>query len=96
MAQDDFSWMNDPSLKGIDSAKLQMLMQFANQGKGKSQNDLLPFLMAAARQSQSNGTSFSAQEADLIIQVMKQGKSPEETARIDRMITMLRQMKGKH
>ena len=37
MTQDDFSWMNDPSLKGIDNAKLQMLMQFARQGKGKSQ-----------------------------------------------------------
>ncbi len=96
MTQDDFSWMNDPSLKGIDNAKLQMLMQFARQGKGKFQNDLLPFLMAAAKQSQSNGTSFSDQEADLIVNVMKQGKSAEETAKIDRMITMLRQMRGKH
>ncbi|MGI6017256.1 MAG: hypothetical protein ACOX8M_00380 [Marvinbryantia sp.] len=95
MAQDEFSWMNDPSLKGIDTAKLQMLMQFAAQGKGKSQNDLLPFLMTAVKQSQSNGTSFSSQEADLIINVMKQGKSPEEIAKIDRMLTMLRQMRGK-
>ena len=52
--------------------------------------------MAAAKQSQSNGTSFSDQEADLIVNVMKQGKSAEETAKIDRMITMLRQMRGKH
>ncbi len=95
MTQDDFSWINDPSLKGIDHTKLQMLMQFAAQGKGKSQHDLLPFLMAAARQSQSNGTSFSSQEADLIINVMKQGKSPEETAKIDRMLTMLRQIRKK-
>lgn len=93
MPQDDFSWMKDPSLKGIDHAKLQMLMNFASQGKGKSQNDMLPFLMAAARQSQASGTSFSSQEADLIVNVMKQGKSPEEAAKIDRMITMLRQMR---
>ena len=48
MANNDFSWMNNPALKNIDAAKLQMLMTLANQGKGKSQKELLPFLMRAA------------------------------------------------
>lgn len=96
MPQDDFSWMKDPSLTGIDNAKLQMLMNFASQGKGKSKNDLLPFLMAAARQSQTSGTSFSSQEADLIVNVMKRGKSPEEAEKIDRMVAMLQQMRRKN
>ena len=88
-----FSWMNNPALKNIDASKLQMLMSMANQGMGKSQNELLPFLMAAASQSKASGNSFSSNEVDIIINAIKQGKSPEETARIDQIISLMQQMR---
>ena len=34
MSQD---WMKDPSLSGIDPAKMALLQSFINQGSGKSQ-----------------------------------------------------------
>ena len=47
MPMDNNSWMNDPSLSGIDPKKLMMLMQLKNQAGGKSMNEILPFLLAA-------------------------------------------------
>ena len=91
----DPTWMNHPSLNGIDPAKLQMLMTFAEQGKGKSQKELLPFLLAAARQSKNNGMAFSPQETDAIIEVMKIGKSPGEIQKIEQLRAMMKSFLSK-
>lgn len=87
------SWMNHPNLAGMDASKLAMLSAFAEQGAGKSPQDLLPFLMSAASQSKSKGMQFTPQEMDTIIQVLKMGKSPAEAARMDRMLQMLKLMR---
>lgn len=88
-------WVNNPSLKNIDTAKLQMLLSMAEQGKGLSQKELLPFLMTAASNSKSNGASFSKDETDLILDVLKQGKSAEEIARIDKVRSLIQMMKSR-
>ena len=88
--QENASWTKDPSLAGMDPAKLAMLNSFAQQGSGKSPQELLPLLMAAASQSRAKGTRFSREEMDAIIQVLKAGKSPEDTARMDKIIQMMK------
>ena len=88
--QENASWTKDPSLAGMDPAKLAMLNSFVQQGSGKSPQELLPLLMAAASQSRAKGTRFSREEMDAIIQVLKAGKSPEETARMDKIIQMMK------
>ncbi|MCI7812635.1 MAG: hypothetical protein SO016_07765 [Lachnospiraceae bacterium] len=88
------NWMNHPNLKNIDKKKLQALWALTNQGAPKSQNDFLPFLMAAASQSKKDGISFSPQEIDTIIEVIKAGKSPEEAQKIDRLRMMMNLMKS--
>ena len=88
--QENASWTKDPSLAGMDPAKLAMLNSFAQQGSGKSPQELLPLLMAAASQSRAKGTRFSREEMDAIIQVLKAGKSPEETAPMDKIIQMMK------
>lgn len=88
--QENASWTKDPSLAGMDPAKLAMLNSFAQQGSGKSPQELLPLLMAAASQSRAKGTRFSREEMAAIIQVLKAGKSPEETARMDKIIQMMK------
>ena len=86
-------WSKDPSLSVIDSAKLNMLLSLTQNGKLKSQSELLPFLLAASKNSRENGLSFSPAERELIIQVIKKGKSPEEAARIDQFVSLLRSTK---
>ena len=89
-ARENTSWTKDPSLAGLDPAKLAMLNSFARQGAGKSPQELLPLLMAAASQSRAKGTRFSREEMESIIQVLKVGKSPEEIARMDQIIQMMK------
>lgn len=87
------SWMNNPRLSGIDMSKLEMLQNLANQGSQKSQSDLMPFLMAAANQGKANGLSFQPNEIDTIIEVLKMGKSPQEAAKLDKIVNLMRMMK---
>ncbi|MCI5699238.1 MAG: hypothetical protein MR308_02420 [Lachnospiraceae bacterium] len=90
----DQSWMNNPNLQGIDKAKLEMLSQLASQGQNqtKSQSDLLPFLMMAANTSKEKGMQFKPNEMDMIVEVLKMGKSQEEIAQIDKMIMLMKMM----
>jgi len=91
----DQNWINNEALKGIDPAKLQMLSQLAAQGQQqtKSQSDIMPFLMMAANSSKENGMQFNGQEMDMIIEVLKMGKSPQEIAQIEKMMLLLKMMK---
>ena len=69
-----------------------MLQNLAIQGSQKSQSDLMPFLLAAANQGKSNGLSFSSSEISTIIEVLKAGKSPQEAAKLDRIVSLMRMM----
>lgn len=91
----DNSWMDNPSLNGIDKNKLEMLSQFAAQGQAqtKSQADLMPFLMMAANSSKEKGMQFTGNEMDMIIEVLKMGKSREEIAQIEKMMMLLKMMR---
>ena len=84
MSSDDKQndWSQDPSLSGIDFARLQALQQMASQSRGKSQAEMMPFLLSLMQGNQG-GAQFSASEADLIISAIKAGKSKQEAAKID-------------
>ena len=49
--------------------------------------------MTAANTSKEKGLQFSNAEMELVIQVLKRNKSPEETARIDQMLQMIKMLK---
>ena len=88
MSSDDKQndWSQDPSLSGIDFARLQALQQMASQSRGKSQAEMMPFLLSLMQ----GGAQFSASEADLIISAIKAGKSKQEAAKIDQMVRLFR------
>ena len=90
MAQE---WMNDPTLAGIDPAKMALLNSLVQQGSKKNQNEMLAFLMSAAANSKRNGLQFSPGEMDMIAKVLKKGKSPQETAKMDRMLSMMKMLR---
>lgn len=58
----------------------------------KTPQELLPFLMSAASTNKSKGVRFSPQEMEAIIQVLKAGKSPEESARMDKILQMFKML----
>lgn len=83
-------WRNNPKLAQMDKSKLDMLQNLAAQGNGKNANELLPFIMGAAAQGKQGGLKFNANEISTIIEVLKMGKSPEETERLDRVINLMK------
>lgn len=91
--QEASSWMENPALAGMDMSKLALLNTLANQGAGKSPQEMLPFLLSAVSQGKSKGMEFNSQEMETIIQVLKIGKSPQEIQRMEKIIQMMKLMR---
>ena len=86
-------WKKDPKLEDIDAAKLDMLQKLAEKGSGKSASDMLPFLMSAAASGKKNRLNFSQNEISAVLEVMKTGKSPQEIAKIDKIVNLMRMIR---
>ena len=88
-------WMKSDNVNGIDPLKLQMLNSIASQGSQKGMSELLPFLVSSLSNTQkkSRTLSFTSKEIDCIIEALKQNKTPEETARIERMLQLIKMMR---
>lgn len=85
-------WKDNPDLSGIDPNKLLLLQQLAEQGQNKNMQEMLPFLMNAAMQGKKSGLKFSESEISSILGVLKTGKSPEECAKVDKIVSLLKMM----
>lgn len=81
-------WMNDPALAGIDRAKLEFLQALVFESRGLQKAQMLPFLMAVAKRGQADHITFSDEEIDTIVEVIKKESSPEDAAVIDNMMRM--------
>lgn len=87
------NWQDNPKLAGMDRSKLDMLQQMAQQGAGKSPSDLLPFIMNAAAKGKSAGLRFNPNVINTIIEVLKMGKSPQERAKLDQVVNLMKMMR---
>ena len=87
------NWQDNPKLAGMDRSKLDMLQQMAQQGAGKSPSDLLPVIMNAAAKGKSAGLRFNPNEINTIIEVLKMGKSPQERAKLDQVVNLMKMMR---
>ena len=57
--------------------------------RGKTGRSLAPVMMSLITQANQKGIRFSEQEMTLILQLLKEGKSQEEQARIDQMVAFV-------
>lgn len=85
-------WMNDPSLAGIDRAKLDFLQMMVFESQSLSPKELLAFLMNITKKN-SNSVSFTKEEMDAVITVLRKNSTPEEIARIDKIMKLRAQKK---
>lgn len=81
-------WMNDPALAGIDKAKLEFLQALVFESRTLKKEQMLPFLMAVAKRGQAEHITFTNEEIETIVAVIKRESSPEEAATIDKMMRM--------
>lgn len=85
-------WLNNPALKNMDPAKLELFKLAASQVEGKSGNAMAPVIMSLIMNANKKGIQFTPDEISLILQVLKQGKSPAEQKNIDQTVQMVKTM----
>ncbi len=82
--------MNHPLMNGMDPIKMELIKNAATQTAGKSGNSLAPVLMSLISSAQKKNIQFSSEEFDLIMDVIKDGKTKKEQTQIDSTINMVR------
>lgn len=80
------SWMEDPSVQNIAPEKLAFLSQLYNQGQGKSQKEMMAFLMPMLAQAKKKGLTFTPQELQIAIAAIREASSPQELQQIDQIL----------
>ncbi len=81
-------WMKDDSLKDIDPYKLEFLQALVFESRQLKKEQMLPFLMAVAKRGQDKKISFSDEEVNAIVAVLRKHASPEEIAKIEKVMSL--------
>lgn len=86
-------WMNHPAMKNLDPVKLELIRTAARQTEGKSGKALAPVMLSLIVSANKRGIRFTAEETDLILAIMKEGKTDSEKKQIDHMVDSVRKTK---
>ena len=86
-------WMSDPLLKDMDHSKLEFIQKLVFELYNLSEKERLPFLLALAKRAQKENVSFSTEEVELIITVVKKHSTPEELNKLDQVLKMFQARK---
>ena len=89
-------WMNNPAMKSIDPAKLELIRMAASKTSGKTGKELAPVTLALITSANKQGIQFTPDEVTLILEILKQGKSKEEQEQIDRTVQMTSSIFKRH
>ena len=81
-------WMQDPALLNIPIQKLQFLQTMLFESQKHSGKELFPFLMSLAMKARSQNISFTQEEIDTIIPVLKKFASEDEISKMNQVIKM--------
>ncbi len=91
--ENDF-W-NNPMLKSMSPKKLQFLMNFASKDKPTEMKDMMPFLLSTMNTAKSKDIQFTDPETELLVSLLKQNMTEEESAKADKIIRLIRERKSK-
>ena len=87
---------NHPALAGMDPKKVFLLTKISEKIEGKSEQDILPILMAAMTSARKQNISFSSQEFDILFSILKEGKSEQEIQQINQTINFAQNILSKN
>ncbi len=81
-------WMKEESLKDIEASKLDFLQALLFESSNLKKEQMLPFLMAVAKRGQEKKVTFSDDEINKIVAVLKKHATPEELAKIEKVMAL--------
>ena len=83
-------WMDDPLLQDIDQHKLDFLQSMVFESSNLTQDAMLPFLLAVMKRGQKKKMTFSEDEMETIISVLKKHSTAEELDKINMVMNIRR------
>ena len=75
----------------LDFKKQLLINEFKTLSKGKSNDEILPLILALSRKAQQSGISFSKDDIYLIINQVKDGLTPKEQQILPQLLMLLEQ-----
>lgn len=86
-------WMRDKALSHIPHAKLEFLQIMLFESRKLKQEEMLPFFMSVVKISREKNITFTEEEMDSILEVLRAHSSPDELARMNQIMQMRRSIK---
>lgn len=80
------AWMTDPLVKDIPERKLQFVEQLFSKGQGKSQKEMMAYLMPMMKKAKEENLTFTPQEMNAAIAAIRKHSSKEELNQIDKIL----------
>lgn len=80
------AWMSDPLVRDIPAKKLEFLSQMFTQGQGKSQKEMMAFMMPMMKKAKQEHLTFTPQEMSAAIAAIKKYSSTDELKQIDKIL----------
>lgn len=80
------AWMSDPLVAGIPEKKLRFLGRMFMDAQGKSQKELMAFMMPMMQKARQEKLTFTPQEMNAAIAAIKKHSSEEELKQIDKIL----------
>ena len=80
------AWMADPLVNEIPKQKLDFLGQLFSEGRGKSQKEMMTYLMPLMKKAKQENLTFTPQEMSAAIAAIRKHSSEEELTQIDKIL----------
>ncbi len=80
------AWMEDEQVKNINPQKLDFLQKLFKEGRGKSQKEMLAYMMPMMRKAKQERLTFTPQEMQAAINAIKKYSTEEELKQIDNIL----------
>ena len=89
----ELNWMDDERISSIPKNKLDFLQKIFFESNNLAQKEQLPFFIALAGRAKKENISFTQDEINLSLEVIKEHSSPEELQKINQTIKMFQNRK---
>ena len=80
------AWMEDELVKSISPKKLEFIGNLFQNSRGKSQKEMMSFLMPMMRKAKQEHLTFTQQEMQAAILAIKKHSTQEELSQIDKIL----------
>lgn len=81
------AWMEDELVQNIPKEKLDFLGRLFTEGHGKSQKEMMAFLMPMMARAKKENLTFSPQEMNAAIAAIRKYSTQEELSQIDKILS---------